>query len=151
PEDRPPVVPVFIMFRVMLAIGLLMIAIGAIGGILWWRKRLFVAHWFLKPLGVAWPLGFIAILAGWMVTEIGRQPWIAHGILRTADATSPVAASTVALSLVMFILVYVVVFSIGILYVYRMLKKGPQVPQHEPEALPNRPLSAAQGPAGDIA
>lgn len=151
PEDRPPVVPVFFMFRLMLGLGLLMIAIGIVGSVLWWRKRLFVAHWFLKPIGYAWPLGFIAILAGWMVTEIGRQPWIAYGVLRTADATSPVAASTVALSLALFVLVYVVVFSIGILYVYRMLKKGPQVPQHEPDALPNRPLSAAQRPAGDIA
>jgi cytochrome bd ubiquinol oxidase subunit I len=148
PKDRPPVAPVFFMFRLMLALGLLMIAIGLIGCVLWWRGRLFNTHWFLKPLGYTWPLGFIALLAGWMVTEIGRQPWIAYGILRTANATSPVAAATVALSLALFVLVYCVVFSIGILYVYRMLKKGPQATYRE-EALPNRPLSAAQSTSGE--
>lgn len=141
PEDRPPVVPVFFMFRLMVGIGLLLLAIGFTGVYLWWRKRLFSATWFLKPLGYAWPLGFIAIIAGWIVTEVGRQPWIAYGILRTADATSPVAASTVATSLALFVLVYCVVFSIGIFYIYRMLRRGPK-PVEDPNALPNRPLSA---------
>jgi cytochrome d ubiquinol oxidase subunit I len=86
-----------------------------------------------------------------MVTEIGRQPWIAYGVLRTADATSPVAASTIAISLVMFLLVYVVVFSVGILYVYRMLAKGPKTAPHEPQALPNRPLSVVQRTNGEPA
>jgi cytochrome d ubiquinol oxidase subunit I len=150
PEDRPPLVPVFFMFRLMVTIGMLLIAIGAIGTFLWWRKRLFTTSWFLKPLAWSWPLGFIAILAGWMVTEIGRQPWVAYGILRTADATSPVAASTVAISLALFVLVYCVVFSIGVLYIYRMLQKGPQQAAPDPHALPNRPLSAGQETAGDV-
>ena len=81
PEDRPPVWPVFFSFRIMVAIGLLMIAIGLAGAWLWWRGRLFDARWFLKPVGYTWSLGFIAILAGWMVTEIGRQPWV---VLRRA-------------------------------------------------------------------
>lgn len=148
PEDRPPVLPVFIAFRIMVGIGLLLIAIGLTGVFLWWRKRLFASQWFLKPLGYCWPLGFIAIIAGWIVTEVGRQPWIAYGILRTADATSPVAASTVAISLALFVLVYFVVFSIGIVYIYRMLRKGPK-PAKDKEALPNRPLSAAQETTGD--
>lgn len=145
PEDRPPVVPVFFMFRVMVGIGLLLILIGLTGALLWWRKRLFQASWFLKPVRHVWPLGFIAILAGWMVTEMGRQPWVAYGILRTADARSPIPASTIALSLTLFILVYSVVFPIGILYIRTMIDKGPQVaPLPEPEGrLPNRPLSAA--------
>ncbi len=146
PEDRPPVVPVFFMFRAMVGIGLLLIAIGATGAVLWWRKRLFQTGWFLKPVRYCWPLGFIAILAGWMVTEIGRQPWIAYGILRTADASSPITAATVAVSLALFVLVYCVVFSIGILYIRKMIRKGPSVapaPEHD-EGLPNRPLSAAQ-------
>jgi len=154
PENRPPVAPVFFMFRLMLAIGALLIVIGFVGAVLWWRGRLFETRWFLKPISYCWPLGFIAILAGWIVTEVGRQPWAAYGILRTADATSPVAASTVAISLALFVLVYVVVFSIGILYIYRMLMKGPQAASqtpHAPEGLPNRPLSAAQRPAGDPA
>lgn len=152
PEDeRPPVVPVFFSFRLMLAIGMLMIAIGLIGSLLWWRKRLFLHRRYLTAVSYCWPLGFIAILAGWMVTEIGRQPWIAYGVLRTADATSPVAAGTVALSLALFVLVYCVVFSVGILYVYRMLGKGPVAVPHGPGALPNRPLSVVQRADGDIA
>lgn len=152
PEDeRPPVVPVFFSFRLMLAIGMLMIAIGLIGALLWWRKRLFVHRRYLTAVSTCWPLGFIAILAGWMVTEIGRQPWIAYGVLRTADATSPVAAGTVALSLALFVMVYCVVFSVGILYVYRMLGKGPVALPHGPGALPNRPLSVVQRADGDIA
>ena len=144
PENRPPVVPVFFAFRLMVGIGLLLIAIGWIGAFLWWRKRLVASRWFLKPVGHAWPLGFIAIIAGWIVTEIGRQPWVAYGILRTADATSPVATQTVALSLALFLLVYCVVFSIGIFYIYQMLRAGPQAAAEEPVALPNRPLSATQ-------
>lgn len=151
PEDRPPVVPVFIMFRVMVGIGLLLIAIGLTGVFLWWRKRLFTTRWFLYPLQYCWPLGFIAILAGWMVTEIGRQPWVAYGILRTAEATSPVAASTVAVSLLLFVLVYCVVFSIGVLYIYKMLGKGPKQIAPQPESMPNRPLSAGQATKGDVA
>jgi cytochrome d ubiquinol oxidase subunit I len=145
PEDRPPVLPVFFMFRLMVGIGILLILIGLIGALLWWRKRLFHASWFLKPVTHVWPLGFIAILAGWMVTEIGRQPWIAYGILRTADARSPVPASTIALSLALFVIVYSVVFPVGILYIRTMIHKGPPTASHlEPGGgLPNRPLSAA--------
>jgi cytochrome d ubiquinol oxidase subunit I len=149
PEDRPPVVPVFFMFRLMVGLGLLMIAIGFTGVFLWWRRRLFQARWFLKPLSYCWPIGFVALLAGWMVTEIGRQPWIAYGVLRTADAVSPVTMSSVAFSLVLFVLVYCVVFSIGIWYISRMIGKGPTQPHADPEALPNRPLSAAQGTTKD--
>ena len=149
PENRPPVVPVFFSFRLMLAIGLLMIAIGAVGALLWWRGKLFGAHRYLAFVARCWPLGFIAILAGWMVTEIGRQPWVAYGLLRTADAVSPVSASTVASSLALFVLVYVVVFTTGILYVYRMLAKGPKGIPESVHALPNRPLSVVGEPRGE--
>ncbi|MDB5763117.1 MAG: cytochrome ubiquinol oxidase subunit [Herminiimonas sp.] len=145
PEDRPPVVPVFFMFRLMVGLGMLLILIGISGAFLWWRKRLFQTGWFLKPVQYCWPLGFIAILAGWMVTEIGRQPWVAYGILRTADAGSPVAASTVAVSLALFVLVYCVVFSMGILYIRKLIRRGPQVGPAAPRTgLPNRPLSAVE-------
>jgi cytochrome d ubiquinol oxidase subunit I len=141
-EDRPPVKPVFFMFRVMVALGLLMIATGIVGVILWWRKRLLEARWFLRPLTYGWPVGFIALLAGWMVTEIGRQPWIAYGVLRTRDAISPVTAAQVLTSLVLFVIVYFIVFSIGIWYISKMIVKGPQGSMAGPEALPNRPLAA---------
>ena len=143
PADRPPVAPVFFMFRLMVGLGVLMIGIGVLGIILWWRKRLLHARWFLKPLSYAWPVGFIALLAGWMVTEIGRQPWLAYGVLRTAEAVSPVTAAQVLASLVLFVLVYCVVFSIGIWYINKMINKGPQhAVVAAPDALPNRPLSA---------
>ena len=145
PEDRPPVWPVFFSFRIMVAIGLLMIAIGFVGAWLWWRGRLFDTRWFLKPVGYTWSLGFIAILAGWMVTEIGRQPWVVYGVLRTAQATSPILTSTVAISLALFVFVYCVVFGMGVLYIRRLLQKGPTPTTHEPDqSLPNRPLAAAQ-------
>jgi cytochrome d ubiquinol oxidase subunit I len=144
PQDRPPVAPVFFMFRLMVGLGLLMLAIGFVGVFLWRRKTLEGARWFLKPLTYSWPVGFIALLAGWMVTEIGRQPWIAYGVLRTADAVSPVSVNAVAISLALFVLVYGVVFSVGIWYISRMIAKGPLPGQHDTEALPNRPLSAAQ-------
>jgi cytochrome bd ubiquinol oxidase subunit I len=149
-DERPPVVPVFFAFRLMLGIGMLMIAIGLAGALLWWRKRLFVHRRFLTFVSYCWPLGFIAIIAGWMVTEIGRQPWIAYGLLRTANATSPVAAGTVAISLALFVLVYCVVFSVGILYIYRMLGKGPLPVSHGTGPMPNRPLSVVQRTDGGL-
>src|ERR1700730_7543339 len=90
PEDRPPIFPVFIAFRLMVGLGVLMIAIGWVGVWLWLRGRLLETRCYLQSVQHALALGFIAILAGWYVTEVGRQPWIATGILRTADAASPV-------------------------------------------------------------
>ncbi len=148
PEDRPPVMAVFLSFRVMVGCGLLMIAIGFIGAYLWARGRLFETGWFLRPVIYAWPLGFIAIVAGWWVTEIGRQPYLVYGILRTKDAVSPVAFGAVLTSLIMFVVVYSIVFSMGILYIKRLIDKGPAGKAAEaPDALPSRPLSAAQGAA----
>lgn len=142
-EDRPPVAPVFFSFRIMVAIGFLLIALGWYGSWLLWRGRLEQRRWFLQGLRRAWPLGFVALLAGWMVTEIGRQPWIAYGVLRTADAVSPVGAMQVLVSLVLFVVVYFVVFSVGIWYIYRMITKGPQ-DMPGPETLPTRPLAGGQ-------
>ena len=150
PEDRPPVANVFYAFRIMVGIGTLLILLGLVGAFLWWRKRVFETRWYLRFAGYAWPLGFIAILAGWVTTETGRQPYVAYGILRTADAISPVAASTVMTSLVAFVVVYLVVFSIGVYYIRKLIRNGPkgaaiEPPAHE-HALPNRPLAAAQHP-----
>lgn len=145
PQDRPPVKPVFFAFRVMVGLGLLMIAAGLIGAFLWWRGALFETRWFLAPLSFSWPAGFIAILAGWWVTETGRQPWLATGILRTADAASPVSAGAVLTTLVLFVVVYSVVFSMGIYYINRLIEKGPTGASVKPsEGVPSRPLSAAE-------
>ncbi|MDB5854379.1 MAG: cytochrome ubiquinol oxidase subunit [Herminiimonas sp.] len=146
--DRPPVLPLFFMFRLMVGLGLLMLAIAVVGAVLWRRGKLFETRWFLGPLRFCWPLGFVAILAGWMVTEIGRQPWLAYGILRTADASSPISVATVAVSLGLFVLVYCVVFSMGVMYIAGMIRKGPDSSLTAMESgVPNRPLSAAGGGA----
>ncbi|MBK9080353.1 MAG: cytochrome ubiquinol oxidase subunit I [Hyphomicrobium sp.] len=150
PEERPPVAPVFFAFRIMVGIGMAMIAIGFIGAFLWWRRSLFESGWYLRPLTYAWPLGFIAILAGWWVTETGRQPYVVYGVLKTVDAVSAVAFGAVLTSLILFVLIYSSVFSMGILYINKLIDKGPEGKAIEPsDALPSRPLSAAQGAARD--
>ncbi len=150
PEDRPPVRTLFFAFRAMVGVGLLMIAIGLFGAFLWLRGQLFTTSWYLRSLTYAWPLGFIAIVAGWWVTETGRQPYLVYGVLRTADAVSNVAASAVLTSLILFVLVYSSVFSMGILFINRLIEKGPEGKAVEgPDALPSRPISAAQGAARD--
>jgi cytochrome bd ubiquinol oxidase subunit I len=145
PEDRPPIPQIFFSFRVMVGIGLAMIAIGFAGAYLWFRGQLFTTRWYLGTVQYAWPLGFVAILAGWWVTETGRQPWIATGILRTADAISPVAAWAVLTTLVLFVLIYSSVFSMGIYYINKLIDKGPSGAAVAPieRGVPNRPLSAA--------
>lgn len=150
PEDRPPVFPVFIAFRVMVGLGLIMLGIGVVGAWLWFRGRLFDTKWYLEWVQYAWPLGFIAILAGWYVTEVGRQPWIATGILRTADAASPVAFGAVLIGLILFVIVYGIVFSMGIFYINRLIEYGPKGAAAQPsEGVPSRPLAAAESAAHD--
>ncbi len=152
-SERPPLPTVFFGFRLMVGIGLLLIAIGFVGGWLWWRGKLFDARWFLRPVGYAWPLGFIAIVAGWMVTETGRQPWIATGILRTADAVSPLPAATVLTSFAVIVVVYVVVFGIGIYYIRKLIRHGPQGAAVAVTSVkaPNSPLVAAGNAAREAA
>jgi cytochrome bd ubiquinol oxidase subunit I len=143
-EDRPPLWPVFFAFRVMVGLGLLMIGVGLVGAYLWARGRLLSARWYLVPAQYVWPMGFIAVLAGWWVTETGRQPWIAVGILRTADALSPVTFGAVLTSLILFVIVYCCVFSMGILYINRLIEKGPSGKSTAADGLvPSRPLAAA--------
>jgi cytochrome bd ubiquinol oxidase subunit I len=144
PDDRPPIVPVFFAFRAMVGIGLLMLAAGWIGAFLWWRGHLFETRWYLVPLAWSWWLGFVAVISGWIVTESGRQPWLAHGILRTADAISPVAAGSVLTTLILFVLVYGIVFAMGIYYINRLINRGPEGHAAEPpeRGSPARPMSS---------
>ena len=90
----------------MVGIGMVMILAGLSGVWLWWRGRLLESRWYLWPAQHAWWMGFVAVISGWIVTETGRQPWVAYGILRTADATSPVPTGSLVTSLVLFVLVY---------------------------------------------
>jgi cytochrome d ubiquinol oxidase subunit I len=126
-EERPPVVWVFWSFRVMVGIGVLMVLTGLFAAILFWRKRLFSTRWFQYWCMALTPSGFIAVLAGWFVTEIGRQPYVVYGVMRTAEAASPVLGSQVAISLAAFVVVYTFVFGAGSYYILRLIHKGPGV------------------------
>jgi cytochrome d ubiquinol oxidase subunit I len=130
-DDRPPVLPPFFAFRAMVGIGLLMILAGWTGAWLWWRGRLFKARWYLWPLQHVWWAGFVAVICGWIVTETGRQPWVAYGLLRTADAVSPLAASTVTASLLLFMVVYCIVFAMGLYTINRLIARGPHTGEGE--------------------
>jgi cytochrome d ubiquinol oxidase subunit I len=125
PQDRPPLLNVFFGFRIMLAIGFFMIGAALYGAWLMWRGRLFATRWYLRVVAHTWWIGFVAVISGWVVTESGRQPWIVQGILRTADATSPVPGATIATTLALFVLVYGVVFTAGIYYINRLIVRGP--------------------------
>ncbi len=143
PQDRPPVKTVFFAFRIMLAIGFFMIAAALFGAFLWWRRTLFDTRWFLHILAQSWWTGFVAVIAGWVVTETGRQPWLVQGILRTADATSPVPSASILSTLVLFVLCYGVVFSAGIYYINRLIAKGPRIVKQETGHFSGSPIAAA--------
>ena len=127
-DERPPVSWVFWSFRIMVGIGILMVLTGIFAAILFWRKRLFSTRWFQLWCMALTPSGFIAVLAGWFVTEIGRQPYIVYGVMRTAEAVSPVAATNIVLSLLAFIAAYTFIFGAGSYYVLRLIAKGPATP-----------------------
>jgi cytochrome d ubiquinol oxidase subunit I len=124
-DERPPVAWVFWAFRTMVGLGMLMIATGLVALVLYVRKRLFDTRWFQYWCMALTPAGFIAVLAGWFVTEVGRQPYIVYGVLRTGEATSPVLGTPVAISLSAFIMTYVFVFGAGSYYILKLIGKGP--------------------------
>ena len=124
-QDRPPVAPVFYTFRIMVGVGLLMLVIVAYGWILRLRGRLFTKGWFLLACQWAVPLGFIAIIAGWTTTEVGRQPWTVFGLLKTADSVSQSLTDVdVLISLLLYILVYLLMFPTGIAIMLGMVRDG---------------------------
>ena len=133
----------FFAFRLMVGIGFAMIGLALWGAWLWWRGKLEVSPLFLRLASLSWPAGFIAILSGWTVAETGRQPWLATGILRTLDAASPVPAAAVAVTLVLFVVVYGIVFAAGILYMNRLINRGPAGEGVPVEGVASRPISAA--------
>ncbi|MCF5651311.1 cytochrome ubiquinol oxidase subunit I [Pseudomonas syringae] len=150
PEDRPNSTIVFWSFRIMAGLGMLMIALGLWS--LWLRKRgtLYECRPFLYLALFMGPSGLIAMLAGWVTTEVGRQPWVVYGVMRTADAASHHSVQQLTFTLVMFVVVYFALFGTGIGYMMRLVRKGPQ--PHAEHSLaggpgqartPARPLSAA--------
>jgi cytochrome bd ubiquinol oxidase subunit I len=148
-EDRPNATIVFWTFRIMVGIGLLMLTVGVISLALRWRGRLYETRWFQWLCVGCFPIGFVAILCGWFTTEIGRQPWVVYGLVRTADAVTPALTGAAALtSLTAFVVVYGLIYTAGTYYLIRLLSIGPKAPEDEvsPQAeqeakRPKRPMS----------
>ncbi len=124
PEDRPPVLLTFLSFRTMVALGTLFPLLAIIGWFL--RHRLVENRWYLMIMVAAIPLPYIAMEAGWVLAEVGRQPWIVYGLLRTGEAASPVAGAQVLSSLVAFILVYGILGLTGFFLIANHAAKGPE-------------------------
>lgn len=125
-SERPPVLPVFFTFRAMVGIGFLMLGVALWSLLLRWRGTLFENRWFLTVTMLMTPSGFAAVVLGWLTAEIGRQPYVVYGQLRTADAISPVTAQAVTASLITFLVVYSIVFGFGSYYLAKLLRKGPE-------------------------
>jgi cytochrome d ubiquinol oxidase subunit I len=125
-DQRPPVAITFFAFRIMVGVGTIMLAILALSWWLRFRNRLYTANWFLRSCEFAAPLGFIAVLAGWTTTEVGRQPWTVYGLLRTVDSVSPSLTGTdVVISLLGYIAAYLIMFPAGFIIMARIVKNGP--------------------------
>jgi cytochrome d ubiquinol oxidase subunit I len=142
-ENWPPVPIVFWSFRVMVGLGLLMLALGAFSLAERARKRFYesrLLHRFALAMG---PAGFVAVIAGWITTEVGRQPFTVYGLMRTAESASPLDAPAVASSLIAFVLVYFAVFGVGVWYILKLMQHAPHAGEPGIEAGPDRPIRTA--------
>ncbi len=148
-EDRPPVTIPFFGFRLMVGMGLLMLAVSWLGNLLRLRGRLETTRWFLWITFLSFPTGFLAVLTGWFTAEVGRQPWVVYGLLRTKDAVTPsLVSGDVLFSLVGYVVVYALCISFGFYYIYKLLRDGPTVAATPiPGATPNRPMAFADDAA----
>lgn len=145
-EDWPPVAIVFWSFRIMVGLGLLMILLGLVAFIARMRGKLYEwawLHWFTLAMG---PAGFAAVLAGWITTEVGRQPFTVYGLLRTAESASPLAAPALVGSLAAFVVVYVAVFGAGVFYLLRLMSHAPVADEPGLEATPLRTAGIMPAP-----
>ena len=157
PEDRPNSLIVFWSFRIMVALGMLMIFVGLWSAWLRWRGGLYTNRLFLRLVMCMGPAGLIAMLSGWFTTEIGRQPWVVYGLMRTANASSNHSVGQLTITLVLFVVVYFMLFGTGFGYMMRLVRKGPKT--HEGDDTPHggpgqkrtpaRPLSAADESSTD--
>jgi cytochrome bd ubiquinol oxidase subunit I len=143
--DRPPVAIPFFAFRLMVGMGLVMLALSWFGNVLRWRGRLETTRWFLWGTFLAFPSGFVAVLTGWFTAEVGRQPWVVYGLLRTRDAVTPsLATGDVLFSCIGYLLVYTMFVSFGVYYIYKLLREGPSgAAQAIPGTTGSRPLAFA--------
>jgi cytochrome d ubiquinol oxidase subunit I len=151
PQNRPFSPLVFWSFRLMVGLGFLMAAVGLAGLVLRPGGRIYRARWLQHIMVCMAPAGFVALLAGWVTTEVGRQPFTVYGVLRTTDSVSPVALPGVATSLAAFAVVYLIVFGAGLAFLLRMTIKPPE--EGEPGPTPEAPLRShgiTPGPAAEI-
>jgi cytochrome bd ubiquinol oxidase subunit I len=148
PDDRePPVGIIFWSFRIMVGIGFAMLALGLWSLIARWRGKLYEWPWLHHAALILGPSGFVAVIAGWVTTEVGRQPWVIYGLLRTAEARSPIAAPAVASSLLAFVIVYFTVFGAGTWYILKLMAKAPHPQEGGVEKAPIRSAGTVPGPA----
>jgi cytochrome bd ubiquinol oxidase subunit I len=150
-EDRPPVAIVYFAFRVMVGIAMIMLFVVLAGLALLWRGRLFDTAWYLRLCTWTGAAGFVAVLAGWTTTEVGRQPWVVYGLMRTANAVTPsLTAGDVAISLAGYVLAYLVIFGGGYILLRRLVRIGPSAATEREDfdamTRPMRPLSAVAEP-----
>ena len=151
PRDEWPVVwLVFWSFRIMVGLGLAMIGLGFWGLWLWRKQKLEPSSWFLRAAVAMGPMGFVSVICGWIVAEAGRQPFVIYGVLRTADAVSPVPAGSVTASLLGFMIIYAIVFSAGVLYIFRLLSEGPAGRANDPPAMAQRAPGSALAATPDL-
>ncbi len=136
--DRPPVAIVFWAFRIMVGLGFLMAALGAVSLLARARGKLYDWPWLHRFALAMGPSGLLAVLAGWVTTEVGRQPWTVHGLMRTAESASPLAAPAVAASLLAFVVVYFAVFGAGVLYILKLMAKPPAAHETDLPHIPSR-------------
>jgi len=148
--DRPPVAIPFFAFRIMVGIGLIMMAVAVLGNALRAGGRLYCNDLFLRICVLVAPLGFVAVLAGWVTTEVGRQPWTVYGLLRTADSISPsLTTADVAMSFAGYIAAYLIMFPAGIWLMAGIVRRGAQVPVADHPIASGRPGMPIQAlPAG---
>jgi cytochrome d ubiquinol oxidase subunit I len=146
-DERPNATIVFWSFRVMVGVGFLMIAVGLWSLWLRWRRRLYEQRWLLRAMILLSPAGLVAIIAGWVTTEVGRQPYTVYGLLRTSQSASSVASAAIGSSLVAFVVVYLCVFAAGVFYMLRLMKAPPKPAEvevvEEEEFEPQQPMRAS--------
>lgn len=132
-DERAPFLVPFYGFRIMFAAGVVMLFIGWYGSWRNFRKNIEISSWFLRITALSFPMGWIAVMAGWYTAEVGRQPWVVTGLLRTADAVTPsLTLSHALISLSIYVVVYVIVFGFGFRYLWRLFKNGPADQGHNP-------------------
>jgi cytochrome d ubiquinol oxidase subunit I len=152
-DQRPPVAIPFFAFRIMVGCAMLMLGIVLLGGWLRWRGRLTDTPLFLLLCQLALPIGFVAVIAGWAVTEVGRQPWTVYGLLRTATSVSPsLTGRDVAISLLAYMAVYLFMYPTGLFLMLRIVRAGPAATAEGDATIeagrPQAPVLAGAGVAG---